>query len=130
MKSRFVFNLVLLFTVLAGISCESEQKDEKKEIVLSSGVLTEYMDTSVKPGDDFTAYVNGTWMKNTEIPSDKSSYGIGYILHEESEDNVKKIIEGSASGEFEKGSDEQKVGDLYKSYMDLETRNKLGAFTP
>ncbi|MGB1309285.1 MAG: M13 family metallopeptidase [Oceanihabitans sp.] len=125
MKSKFGIKILLLSVVLLSISCKSDSKE--KEEVLTSGILTEYMDTSVNPGDNFTAYVNGTWMKNTEIPSDKSSYGIGYILHEESEDNVKKIIEESASGEFEKNTDEQKVGDLFKSFMDLETRNKLGA---
>ena len=126
MESKYVVKILSLFIVLVSISCKNDMKKEKKEIVLKSGILKEYMDPTVNPGDNFTAYVNGTWMKNTEIPSDKSSYGIGYILHEESEDNVKKIIEGSASGDFEKGSDEQKVGDLYKSYMDIETRNKLG----
>ncbi|MGP1994300.1 M13 family metallopeptidase [Zobellia laminariae] len=125
MKAKFVIKILSLFVALVSISCKSDSKEEK-EIVLTSGVLGEYMDTSVKPGDNFTAFVNGTWMKNTEIPSDKSSYGIGYILHEESEDSVKEIIEGSADGEFEKGTDEQKVQDLYKSYIDLETRNQLG----
>ncbi|CAM4250731.1 M13 family metallopeptidase [Zobellia nedashkovskayae] len=125
MKAKFVIKILSLFVALVSISCKNDSKEEK-EIVLTSGVLGEYMDTSVKPGDNFTAFVNGTWIKNTEIPSDKSSYGIGYILHEESEDNVKEIIEGSADGELEKGTDEQKVQDLYKSYIDLETRNQLG----
>ena len=127
MRKRIIVKFLPLFILLIGISCKKEVEVEKQDVALSSGVLKEYMDTQVKPGDDFSAYVNGTWMKNTEIPADKSSYGIGYILHEESEDNVKKIIEGSASGDFEKGSDEQKVGDLYKSYMDTQTRDKLGA---
>ena len=127
MRNRIIVKLLPLFILVISISCKKEAEVEKQEVALSSGVLKEYMDTQVKPGDDFAAYVNGTWIKNTEIPADKSSYGIGYILHEESEDNVKKIIEGSANGDFEKGSDEQKVGDLYKSYMDTETRDKLGA---
>lgn len=114
---------VLLFSLLAIAACKEEGKEQKE---LTSGVLSEYMDTTVNPGDDFTAYVNGTWVKNTEIPDDKASYGIGYILYEESEDNVKKIIEESAAGDFAAGSDEQKVGDLYKSYMDLEKRNEIG----
>ncbi|MBD0778130.1 peptidase M13 [Maribacter sp. ANRC-HE7] len=114
--------LAIIFAV--GCKGEAEKMTDKKELV--SGVYKEFMDTSVNPGDNFTAYVNGTWIKNTEIPADKASYGIGYILHEESEDNVKKIIEESASGDFEQGSDEQKVGGLYQSYMDMETRNKLG----
>jgi putative endopeptidase len=114
---------VLLLSMLAIAACNQESKEEKE---LSSGILSENMDTSVNPGDDFTAYVNGTWVKNTEIPDDKASYGIGYIVYEESEDNVKKIIEESAAGDFAAGSDEQKVGDLYKSYMDLEKRNEIG----
>ena len=114
---------VLLLSLLVITGCKEEAKIEKE---LTSGILSENMDTSVNPGDDFTAYVNGAWVKNTEIPDDKASYGIGYILYEESEDNVKKIIEESASGDFAEGSDEQKVGDLYKSYMDLEKRNEIG----
>ena len=115
---------VLFFSLLAIAACKQEEKEEKP---LTSGILTEYMDTSVKPGDNFTQYVNGTWVKNTPIPDDKASYGVGYIVYEESEDNVKKIIEESASGDFAQGSDEQKVGDLYESYMNLDKRNSLGA---
>lgn len=122
-----IVNILSLFILFTSISCEKATESKMESVELASGVLKEYMDTQVRPGDDFAAYVNGTWVKNTEIPADKSSYGIGYILHEESEDNVKQIIEGSATGDFEKGSDEQKVGDLYKSYMDIETRDKLGA---
>jgi putative endopeptidase len=93
---------------------------------LSSGLKLENMDTSVKPGDDFNLYVNGTWMANTEIPADKPSYSIGRIIHDESQEAVKAIIEQSASGNFAQGTDEQKVGDLYASYMDLEARNTRG----
>jgi putative endopeptidase len=91
-----------------------------------SGLLPEYMDTTVRPGDDFDAFVNGAWIDATEIPADKSVYGVGYILDEESQDNVRAIIQEAAAGDFAKGSDEQKVGDLFASYMDMETRNKLG----
>ncbi|QLG46129.1 M13 family metallopeptidase [Costertonia aggregata] len=126
MKSKSaILKLWGLATFIVVLSCKTEVK-ETPEKELTSGILKEYMDTSVKPGNDFTAYVNGTWMKNTEIPADKSSYGVGYIVHEESEENVKKIIEESASGDFAKGSDEQKVGDLFQSYMDMEKRNELG----
>ena len=91
-----------------------------------SGIDAEYMDLSVKPGDDFFSYVNGVWIEKTEIPADKASYGGFRILRDEAQDDVKVIIEASASGDFAKGTDEQKVGDLYKSYMDMETRDALG----
>ena len=95
-------------------------------VTLESGIALEYMDTSVRPGEDFFSYVNGKWVAETEIPDDKASYGGFAILADESQEDVKAIIESSASGDFAQGSDEQKVGDLYKSYLDMETRNSMG----
>ncbi|MBT8444417.1 MAG: M13 family metallopeptidase, partial [Gammaproteobacteria bacterium] len=93
---------------------------------LRSGILVENMDTKVRPGDDFFSYVNGKWVADTEIPADKSSYSVFSSLNDEAQERVKQIIEESASGDFAKGSDEQKVGDLYKSFMDWDTRNAKG----
>ena len=93
---------------------------------LKSGITLDNMDLSVRPGDDFFAYVNGKWIAETEIPADKASYGGFGILADEAEDDVKAIIERSATGDFARGTDEQKVGDLYKSYLDMETRNAKG----
>ncbi len=91
-----------------------------------SGLLLANMNTEIRPGDDFNAYVNGTWIDNNEIPADRASNSVGLIVHEEATANVKTIIEEAADGDFAKGSDEQKVGALYASYMDMETRNQLG----
>ena len=126
MKSTFAVKFLSLCILVSVTACTKEMIKEDQTKALSSGIRKENMDTIVKPGDNFMAYVNGTWLKNTEIPSDKSSYGIVYKLYEESQDNVKQIIEESSSGEFAKGSDEQKVGDLYKSYMNMDKRNELG----
>ena len=120
MKSRLLMFCAAL--VLAVFSCE--QKESAPEFW--SGLYPEHMDSTVRPGDNFFAYINGGWIKNTEIPADKSSYGIGYILHEKSQDDVKAIIEESSEGDFAFGTDEQKVGDLYASYMNMEKRNELG----
>lgn len=91
-----------------------------------SGLLLEHMSLEVRPGDDFNAYVNGGWIDATEIPADKPGYGVGIMLQDQSQGHVRTIIEESAAGDFAEGSDEQKVGDLYASYMDMGTRNKLG----
>lgn len=95
-------------------------------MVLGSGLDLDAMDKSIKPGDDFFAYMNGTWVKETEIPADKSNYGGFIILRDEAQEDVKAIVDEAATGDFAKGSDEQKVGDLYKSFLDMETRNELG----
>jgi putative endopeptidase len=91
-----------------------------------SGIALENMDTSIRPGDDFFSYVNGKWIAETEIPADKASYGGFAILADQAQVDVRAIIEEAATGEFPQGSDEQKVGDLYKSYMDMQSRNARG----
>lgn len=107
---------------------QAETKTEVTEqsISIDSGINYDNMDKSIHPGDDFFAYVNGTWLNKTEIPADKSSYGIGRMIHDESIENVKLIIEDASKGDFAEGSDEQKVGDLFNSYLDMEQRIKLG----
>ncbi|NUY80269.1 peptidase M13 [Flavobacterium sp. MAH-1] len=107
--------------LLSLASCQSDKKEE-----LASGILLKNMDTLVKPGNDFDAYVNGAWMKNNKIPADKASYGVAEILDDEAQENVKKIIEESAKGDFSDGSNEQKIGDFYNSYMDQKTRDSKG----
>ena len=108
-------------------SANTTAPTETKAIVtLSSGVIKENMDLTVKPGDDFFKYVNGIWLANTEIPADKSNYGGFSILRDEAQDDVMAIIRSSAEGDFAAGSDEQKVGGLYSSYMDMEKRDALG----
>lgn len=125
MKNLLIGAVALLLLSACGQGPATEAVPEEAA-PLSSGINTQYMDTSVKPGDDFFMYVNGTWIAETEIPADKASYGGFRILRDEAQDDVKVIIEASATGDFAKGTDEQKVGDLYKSYMDMATRNELG----
>ncbi|MEO1202020.1 MAG: M13-type metalloendopeptidase [Pseudomonadota bacterium] len=94
---------------------------------LTSGLELVNMDKSVHPGDDFFTYMNGAWIEKTEIPADRSTYGGFGILRDEAQEDVKLIIEQSASGDYPAGSDEQMVGDLYRSYLDTDTRNARGA---
>ncbi len=120
-------SMVAAIALLSACSAEQSADAEKQAAVqLNSGVLTENMNTAVKAGDDFFAYVNGTWLDSYVIPDDKASFGNFYMLYEKSQAAVKKIIEESAAGDNVAGSNEQKVGDLYNSYLDMEKRNALG----
>ena len=94
--------------------------------VLHSGIDTSDIDPTIRPGDDFYAYLNGEWVEEFELPADKSNYGTFTMLRDKSQEDVKAIIDMAATGDFAKGTDEQKVGDLYKSYLDMETRNARG----
>ena len=62
-----------------------------------------------------------------QIPGDKTSIGAFHDLRDEADDNVKVIIEELAATEnLAMGSDEQKVADLFRSYMNIDARNKAG----
>jgi putative endopeptidase len=122
------WQVILSASLLASITaCDGNKSKEKEQSQpLQSGIIIENMDTLVDPGDNFTAYVNGSWVKKTPIPADKSSYGVDHIINDKAQENVKAIIETSATGKFADGSDEQKVGDFYESYMDMKKRDSLG----
>ena len=76
------------------------------------------MDKSIKPGDDFVAYTSGTYLKNLQIPADRSNYGMFTKLRDLSQERTRTIIEDAAKTTAAPGSNAQKVGDFYASFMD------------
>ncbi len=121
-------SIVVAVTLISGCDNSGSENSELEMIKSDkpSGVNLANMDTTVHPGDDFFEYVSGTWLKNTEIPADKSRYGAFNILRDNAETDVRAIIEEASASGAVSGSSEQKAGDLFKSYMDMETRNALG----
>jgi len=85
---------------------------------MKSGIATEHFKSAVRPQDDLFRHVNGKWLDETEIPADRSSDGAFYWLRELSEKRVRSIIEDLSQGEAPAGSVAQKIGDLYRSFMD------------
>ena len=92
----------------------------------TSGIFHDHFDTQVSPGEDFFRYVNGSWLKNFEIPPDRSGYGSFTILREQSEAQVREIIEDLSKVHAPQGSNAQKIGDLFRSFMDEERIEELG----
>lgn len=92
---------------------------------LTSGLDLRGFDPSVRAQDDLFLHVNGEWLKHTPIPDDKSNYGSFIILSDEALLNLRLIIEESAEGEHPQGSDAQKVGDYYRSYMNEQRIDQL-----
>ena len=94
---------------------------------LGSGIDRGGFDTSVRPQDDFNRYVNGGWIDKTEIPADKATWGSFAILRDDSDKHQREIVEAlSKRKDLKKGSEEQKIGDLYASLMDEEKIGALG----
>jgi len=76
------------------------------------------MDTAVAPGDDFYAYANGGWLKATPIPPDKSSYGAGSILTDETRQQTVALIQDAGKAGPGGSAETRKVADFYASFMD------------
>ncbi len=85
------------------------------------------MDPAIRPQDDLFGHVNGHWLDTTDIPSDRSSWSAFVVLADQSEARVKAIIEELARSEHEAGSNAQKIGDLYASFMAEDRVEALGA---
>jgi predicted metalloendopeptidase len=94
---------------------------------LASGIDTEYIDPTVRAQDDFFTHLNGKWLKTVEIPADKSSWGSFQKLYDDVQPKLLAIIENSAKDPNKKaGSDTQKIGDFYASFMDEAKLEQLG----
>lgn len=92
------------------------------------GVDLSAMDRSVKPGDDFFRYVNGKWASTAQIPPDKTSFGSFILLRDLSEARVHGILDRWAADKTLKaGSDEAKVAEIYRTYLDEAAAEKLDA---
>jgi endothelin-converting enzyme/putative endopeptidase len=85
------------------------------------------MNPDIRPQDDLFGHVNGRWLDETEIPSDRSAWGSFTVLADAAEQHVRQIIEELAHGTHEPGSNAQKIGDLYASFMDAERVEALAA---
>ena len=91
-----------------------------------NGIAIELMDKSVRPQDDFYNYVNGTWMKTAQIPADKASWGSFNELREKTDLNSLKILDNLLKETYAKGTEGQKIQDIYATYMDMDKRNADG----
>lgn len=110
----------LITAAFASVSMLAFAQDKYQAINL------EYMDKSVRPQDDLYNYVNGNWMKTTQIPSDRARWGSFDELRENTDKVTLKLVQDLLKTKHAKGSSEQKISDLYNSYINLEARNKVG----
>lgn len=111
-------SFLLLLLVIYG--CKNDSQPERKFIE------TAYIDSSIKPGDNFFRFINGRWLNKTVIPPTETSAGSFVELYNKTKANLKFILDSVSSTSQAKGSIEQKVGDFYGSGMDSITIEKRG----
>ncbi|HVT37183.1 MAG TPA: M13 family metallopeptidase [Nevskiaceae bacterium] len=91
-----------------------------------AGVSRSDGDPAVRAQDDFYRAVNGGWYDRTEIPPEKAEYGSFDIVFDDTERQLRELVETAASAHGAAGAEAQKVGDLYASYMDQARVEELG----
>jgi putative endopeptidase len=93
---------------------------------MNSGLEMQNIKESIRPQDDLYRHVNGGWLEGESIPADRARQDSFYQLFETAEKQVREIIEAAGSSTHEVGTIEQKIGDLYATFMDSEQAEELG----
>ena len=129
MKNYKKIMLVVAVSFLGLTACKQDRPEKV-------GIVLENMDRSVKPADDFFRHVNGTWLDNTEIPDDQTSWGGFNQLRKKTDADVLSILNKAIEeSDFPKvndaqgneiDSDQEKAVNYYESIMDTVSRNKQG----
>ncbi|MCX2931846.1 M13 family metallopeptidase [Mycobacterium sp. CVI_P3] len=93
---------------------------------LRSGIDLSHVEAEVRPQDDLFGHVNGRWLTEYAIPGDRATDGAFRTLYDRAEEQVRElIIEASRSGS-EPNTDEQRIGDLYASFLDEAAVERRG----
>jgi predicted metalloendopeptidase len=120
-------NVKLLACVLACSPLVADAADSAATAgILKSGVYLQNLDKSVRPQDDFYRHINGGWLATAQIPADRSNYGTFTKLQEDAERDLRDILEAAVKSKGAPGSDAQKVGDYYASFLDEATVEARG----
>ena len=109
-----------LTAVVAGLTLATASLSQSPHGLDLAGI-----DRSVAPGNDFFHYANGAWLKATEIPPDRSSYGPGEQLTELTAERTAELVRNAAAAAAA-GSEARKIGDYYASFMDEDGIEKKG----
>jgi putative endopeptidase len=117
--------IFVIMAVLCGallfFSCREEENAGKPDALVS------HIDHSVRPGDDFFQYANGTWFKENPIPASEPSNGLWQLIQDTINAQIRNICETAAALKTaENGSNRQKIGDFFFSGMDAAALNRSG----
>jgi len=109
---------VLLAAAVTGCQRSGENHVAAPDAGTVHGLDVSAIDRTVPPGDDFYAYANGAWLKRTEIPADRSTWGPTEAMTEEAAQRTRGLLEQAAASSPAAGTVQQQVADYYASYMD------------
>ena len=116
--------MMFVIPALIGFANSNAQKAVTQK---EPGINVSFMDKSVNPNQDFFKFVNGTWLKNTEIPADKTRWGSFDELRQNTDKDALAILKEAATNpKYKSNTDQGKAINMYKAAMDTVARNKAG----
>ena len=118
--------ILFVGAAIIALSASAPAAAQAKPVYGAWGYDPTAMDRSVKPGDDFWSFVNGSWDRNTAIAPDLPAAGPFMTLYLQAENDVRGIVDRLAAAPQRSALGSQ-VGDYYGSYMDTATIDRLGA---
>ncbi|MBU6213289.1 MAG: peptidase M13 [Actinomycetales bacterium] len=92
---------------------------------MKSGIDLTHVAEDIRPQDDLYRHLSGRWIENAEIPADRAVDGAFYALRDNSEIAIRDIVEAAMASDAPAGSNERKIGDLYRSFMDTARIEEL-----
>jgi predicted metalloendopeptidase len=120
--------LLVVASAIALTACNTQQGGNASSTVAEGtglGINPAWMDKSAVPGDDFFGYANGTWVKNTEIPADRSRIGGFFIADQEREKNSRALFDEIIKANPTSGN-EALIANYYKAYLNTDAIDRAG----
>ncbi|HUH46477.1 MAG TPA: M13 family metallopeptidase [Arenibacter sp.] len=120
-------NVILIASVGILLLNSCKERNGMVPVKEPRGIILANMDTTISPKTDFYHYVNGTWLKNTRIPDDRSEWGGFNMLRKSTDKDMLKIIAAAKeSGKYASDTDQAKALFIFNSKMDTASRNAMG----
>ena len=126
MQYKKIVTVAVLATGVIGCGVAPGKPEEQTAAERTTYLDRANMDTTVKPGDDFFLYVNGTWVKRTPIPGDKTRWGSFDELRDKTNKSVHTLLDEVAKENATAGTPQFNVAAFYKSGMDTAAIEKAG----
>ena len=120
MRSQVLYLAAIAIAAVSSCNTKEKSASAKKDF------LTDNLDTTISPAQDFFQYVNGGWIKRNPIPPEESSWGVGNLVQEDIYSRLRKINEDAAAKNAANGTVEQKIGDFWFSSMDSTAIDQQG----
>ena len=131
MKNETIFLLTSIIALTTSCkSIENNNVTKKEDSVKSTTALSTidagFLDKNIKPQDDFFLFSNGTWVANNPVPPSESRWGSFNELELNNKIKLTEILENFKNTSSKQGEEAYILGNYYASFIDIETRNKLG----